>query len=407
MLKGMGAVGAAAAAASVGGELLSSRLAYAADPAYSGDVLVVLSLHGGVDGLSMIPPIGDPNYAKLRPTIGIPSSLAVPLGGVFGMHPGLAALKPLYDSKKLAVVHAVGGPTGTRSHFKDSEEIERAAPGTTLRTGWLDRVLGVRGAGTAFQAVQLGSSMLPGSLMGPAPDLAMTAIDGFALNIWDGYRTQFTNALAAMHAGVAHPVAQQAATTLAALSTTAAMKAAGYTPANGAVYPTSALGNALKDLARLIKRGVGLQVATLDYGNWDMHNGLGRPGDASGWMHRQLADVAACLAAFATDMGAGLANVTLVTLTEFGRRAQENGDGGVDHGYGQAVLALGGGLRGGQVYGRWPGLAPANLDNGDLAMATDYRQILAEVLQKRCSVGSVSTIFPGLTPAPLGLANQR
>ncbi|MDQ1671965.1 MAG: hypothetical protein QOC98_527 [Frankiaceae bacterium] len=404
MLKGIGAAGAAAA---VGGSVLSSRLAYAADPTYTGDVLVVLSLRGGVDGLSVIPPVGDPAYAGLRPNIGIPSSLALPLGGVFGMHPALAPLKPFYDTGKLAVVHAVGQPTGSRSHFKDSEELERAAPGTSLRTGWLDRVLGVRGAGTAFQAVQLGSNMLPGSLLGPSPDLAMSSIDSFTLNVWDGYRPQVLAALSAMHAGVQHPVAQQAATTLAALSTAASMKTAGYTPANGAVYPTSALGKALRDLARLIKGNVGLQVATLDYGNWDMHNGLGRPGDANGWMHKQLADVAACLAAFATDLGAGLANVSLVTLTEFGRRAKENGDGGVDHGYGQAVLALGGGLRGGQVYGRWPGLAPANLDNGDLAVATDYRQILTEILQKRCRVGDVSGIFPGLAVAPLGLANAR
>lgn len=407
MLKGMGLAAGAVAATAVGGEVLSSRLAYAADPTYTGDVLVVLSLRGGVDGLSVIPPVGDPNYATLRPTIGIPSSLALPLGGVFGMHPALAPIKPLYDRGQLAVIHAVGQPTGTRSHFKDSEEIERAAPGTSVRTGWLDRVLGVRGTGTAFQATQLGSNMLPGSLLGPAPDLAMTSIDNFSLSIWDGYRPQFTAALAAMHTGVDHPVAQQAATTLAALSTTAAMKTAGYTPANGAVYPTSALGQALRDLARLIKQGVGLQVATLDYGNWDMHSGLGKPGDTNGWMHRQLADVASCLAAFAQDLGTGMAGVSLVTLTEFGRRAHENGDGGVDHGYGQAVLALGGGLRGGQVYGRWPGLAPANLDNGDVAMATDYRQILTEILQKRCSIGSVSDIFPGLTPAPLGLANQR
>jgi uncharacterized protein (DUF1501 family) len=403
MLKGLGAAGAIA----VAGPLISSRLAYATDTSYAGDVLVVLSLHGGVDGLSVIPPVGDPNYAALRPTIGIPSSLALPLGGIFGMHPALAPIKPLYDAGKLAVVHAVGQPTGSRSHFKDTEELERAAPGTSLRTGWLDRVLGVRGAGTAFQATQLGSSMLPGSLLGPAPELAMTSIDNFALSVWDGYRPQVLAALGAMHAGLAHPVAQQAATTLAALSTAAAMKTAGYTPANGAVYPTTALGNALRDLARLIKQGVGLQIATLDYGNWDMHNGLGKPGDVNGWMHRQLADVAACLVAFHTDLGAGMNNVSLVTLTEFGRRARENGDGGVDHGYGQAVLTLGGGLRGGQVYGRWPGLGTADLDNGDLACATDYRQILTEILQKRCSIGSISEIFPGLTPAPLGLANQR
>jgi uncharacterized protein (DUF1501 family) len=407
MLKGMGAVGAVAAVASVGGELLSSRLAYAADPAYTGDVLVVLSLHGGVDGLSVVPPVGDPNYATLRPTIGIPASLAIPAGGIFGLHPALAPLKPHFDAGRFGVVHAVGQPSGARSHFKDSEELERAAPGTSLRTGWLDRVLGVRGAGTAFQAVQLGSAMLPGSLLGPAPDLAMTSIDNFALSVWDGQRAQFATALGAMHAGVTHPVAQHAATTLAALSTTATMKTAGYAPQNGAVYPTSPLGNALRDLARLIRQGVGLQVATLDYGNWDMHNGLGKPGDPAGWMHKQLADVAGCLAAFATDLGPAMSGVNVVTLTEFGRRAKENGDGGVDHGHGQAVLLLGGGIRGGQVLGRWPGLGPTDLDSGDLAGATDYRQILGELLTKRCGIAGLSTIFPGLTPAPIGVANLR
>ena len=377
------------------------------DPTYAGDVLVVLSLRGGVDGLSVVPPVGDPNYAALRPTLSVPGSLALPLGGIFGFHPALAPLKPLYDSKRLAVIHAVGQPSGTRSHFRDTEELERAAPGTSLRTGWLDRVLGVRGTGTSFQAVQLGSAMVPGSLAGPAPVLGMPSVDEFQLQASSVYRTQAMTALGAMHAGVAHPVAQNVGTTLAALNTTASMKAAGYSPTGGAVYPSSKLGTSLRDLARIIKRGLGLQIATIDYGNWDMHTGLGRPGDAKGWLHTQLSDVANCLAAFSKDLGSGLSNVTVVTLTEFGRRAAENGDGGVDHGHGQAVLMLGGGTRGGQVFGRWPGLGPTQLDSGDLAGTTDYRNLLGEVLQKRCGVGNLAPIFPGLQFAPVGLVLGR
>jgi uncharacterized protein (DUF1501 family) len=404
VLKGAGALGLTGLTGLVGANL-STSLAYAAG--YTGDVLIVLSMRGGQDSLSVVPPVGDPNYAKLRPNIGIPSALALPLGGVFGLHPGLAAIKPLYDVGKLAVVHALSQPNPTRSHFEAQAELEKAAPGSNLRTGWLDRVLGVRGSGTSFQAVQMGSSMLPDSLMGPEPTLAMPGVDSFALSVWDGYKTPFVNALSSLYSGVAAPVADQVTATLGALSTTAAMKTAGYTPENGASYPTSALGNALRDIARLIKGGAGLQIATIDYGNWDMHVNLGRPGDANGWMHRQLLDVGACLAAFAQDLGAGLNNVTLVTLTEFGRRAAENGAGGVDHGHGQASLVLGGGVKGGQVYGAWPGLASAALDQGDLAGANDYRNLLGEILVKRCGMGSLSTVFPGLSYAPMGVVNTR
>jgi uncharacterized protein (DUF1501 family) len=354
-----------------------------------------------------VPPVGDPNYATLRPNIGIPSSLALPLGGVFGLHPGLAAIKPLYDGGKLAVVHALSQPNPTRSHFEAQAELEKAAPGSNLRTGWLDRVLGVRGSGTSFQAVQMGSNLLPDSLMGPAPSLAMTGVDDFGLWVWDGYKTPFVTALNTMYAGTGAAVANQVTATLGALSTTAAMKTAGYTPANGATYPASPLGDALQDIARLIKGNAGLQIATIDYGNWDMHVDLGRPGDTTGWMHKQLLDVGACLAAFAQDLGSGLNNVTLVTLTEFGRRAAENGSGGADHGHGQASLVLGGGVKGGSVYGTWPGLASAALDQGDLAGANDYRNLLGEILVKRCGIGSLSTVFPGLSYAPMGVVNAR
>ncbi len=400
MLAAMGVTAGAAAVSP-----LAARAAFAADPAtYTGDIVVVLSMHGGWDTLSVIPPIGDPNYATLRPNVGIPSSLAIPAGGIFGLHPALAPLKPYYASGQFGIVHAAGMPTGVRSHFQDESELERAAPGSDVRTGWIDRVLEVRGPGTAFQTLELGSGMLPNSLIGPAPSMALTNIADFSLNIWSGYQPAFSTALGAMHSGLTHPVAKQAAITLSALSTTTTMQAAPYIPAAGVTYPTTALGKALHDLAWVIKSNIGLQIACLDYGNWDMHTNIGKPGDTTGWMYRQLADVAACLVAFAQDLGPAFAKVNIVTLSEFGRRAAENGDGGADHGLGQAVLALGGGINGGQVIGKWPTLAAGSLNGGDLAVTTDYRSILAEIFSKRCGLTSAGTVFPGFSPTAVGIA---
>jgi uncharacterized protein (DUF1501 family) len=399
MLAAMGVTAGAVAASP-----LASRVAFAAGGSYTGDVLVVLSMHGGWDGLSIVPPVGDPDYLKLRPSLGIPASLALPAGGIFGLHPALAPLKPFYDRGQLGFVHAAGQANGVRSHFQDESELERAAPGTTLATGWIDRVLSPRGTGSAFQAVELGSSMIPNSLIGPAPSIALANVADFSLAVWSGYQPSFGTALAGMHSGLAHPATEQANLALNALSTAATMQSAGYTPAGGVTYPTSELGKTLKDLAWLIKSNVGLQIACLDYQNWDMHAGMGQPGDTSGWLHGQLADVAACLAAFATDLGPALSNVTLVTLSEFGRRAYENGSGGCDHGLGQAVLALGGGVNGGQVIGRWPTLTPGALADGDLAVTTDYRSILTEILTKRCGLASSTAVFPGFSPQPVGIA---
>jgi uncharacterized protein (DUF1501 family) len=391
-------------AGAVAASPLASRVAFAAGGSYTGDVLVVLSMHGGWDGLNIVPPVGDPDYLKLRPSLGIPASLALPAGGIFGLHPALAPLKPFYDGGQLGFVHAAGQTNGVRSHFQDESELERAAPGTTVTTGWIDRVLSARGTGTAFQAVELGSSMIPNSLIGPAPSIALSNVADFSLAVWGGYQPAFGNALGAMHAGLAHPATEQANLALRALSTAATMQAAGYTPAAGVAYPASDLGKALKDLAWLIKSNVGLQIACLDYQNWDMHADMGRPGDTKGWLHGQLSDVATSLAAFATDLGPALSNVSLVTLSEFGRRAYENGSGGADHGLGQAVLALGGGINGGQVIGHWPTLAPAALADGDLAVTTDYRSVLTEILTKRCGLASSAPVFPNFTPQPVGIA---
>jgi uncharacterized protein (DUF1501 family) len=189
------------------------------------------------------------------------------------------------------------------------------------------------------------------------------------------------------------------------MATARALQEAGYTPANGARYPDTELGHALSDIARLIKANVGLQVAAVDYGDWDMHAGMGDTD--SGWMHDHLTELSSALAAFSTDLGSAMNDVTLVTLTEFGRRVEENGSGGTDHGYGQVVFLLGGGVRGGVVHGTWPTLAPDALLDGDLHATTDYRSILAEVLEKRCGAGAVNAVLPGAPADRLGALDPR
>lgn len=400
-LTGLGLAGAAA----VGTPLLSSRAAYAATGTWDGPVLVVLSLRGGFDGLSAVAPLGDPDYARRRPSIAVPARLALPTGDPrFGLHPSFASLQPLWAAGRMAAVHAVGTPDGSRSHFTATEELERAAPGTSLRTGWLDRVLGAAGTGTVFEAVQLGSGTPAPLLAGPAPALATGSLAGFTLSSADWVGPRMAATLAALHTGTTLPGAAPALLTLAALGTTAGVVAGDRTPRGGAVYPTSSpLGAALADAARLVRAGLGLQTLTIDVGSWDMHAGLGITG--TGWMATQLKDLSDSLAAFATDLGPLLDRVTVLTISEFGRRATENGSGGADHGHGNVVLLLGGGLNGGRVHGRWPGLSDAALDQGDLAGTTDYRDVLAEYLTKRFRLPAAALpgVFPGLTPAPPGV----
>ncbi|MGZ8631261.1 MAG: DUF1501 domain-containing protein [Actinomycetota bacterium] len=407
-LKAAGATGIVAGLASEG---MFTRLAFGATP-YVGDVLVVLSLRGGMDSLQAVVPGTDEeyaHYANWRPNIKVPQGQLLPLDPSFGLHPSMAPLKPFYDSGSLGIVQAVGMAQPNRSHFSAMEEMERAAPGTSLRTGWLDRVLGLREAGSPFQATQLGSNSGASAFLGPAPELAMWNINGFQLSgAWDTTeRNRWDTALRGVHGGAPPVIAAPAVTALNALSTAAQLRAAGYTPANGAVYPDTGLSRALRDVARLIKADVGLQVAAVDYGDWDMHAGQGDVG--GGWMVDHLTEFSTALAAFATDLGTAMGDVTLITLTEFGRRIEENGSGGTDHGFGQAVFLLGGGVKGGQVHGDWPGLAPAQLVDGDLDATTDYRNLLASVLEKRCGAGpaDVANVFPGIGAERPDVVQQR
>ncbi|MFF5296665.1 DUF1501 domain-containing protein [Paractinoplanes globisporus] len=386
-----------AALGGLAGAALSTRVAFA-DPGYTGDTLVVLSLRGGFDGLSAIAPIGDPDYYRARPAIGLPKSQVIAGDGTFGLHPALAPLLPAWKAGQLAAVHAVGQGNPTRSHFAAMEAMENAAPGTSIRTGWLDRMLGVTGATGPLAGVSLGHAMPARLLAGPTPAVSMASIDKLTL-AGDSEKRPMAAALSKMYADAS------GLTAIAALKATATVRGATYQPA--ATYPATELGAALRDVARLIKAKAGLVTAAVDCGDWDMHDALGTAVKGQR-MYDNLTELATALAAFTADLGpAGMASTTLLTISEFGRRVEENASRGADHGHGNAMLLLGGAVRGGRVYATWPGLAPAALVDGDLAVTTDYRAVIGEILQKRCGLGALDAVFPGVRPSSFGLATSR
>ncbi|MDG6106525.1 DUF1501 domain-containing protein [Dactylosporangium aurantiacum] len=394
------AVGAGAALTGLLGDGLATRLAFAGTP-YTGDTIVVLSLRGGFDGLSAVVPIGDPDYYTARPTIAVPKASVIAGDGTFGLHPAFAPLLARWNAGTFGAVHAVGQPNPSRSHFQAMEELERAAAGTSVRTGWLDRMLGVAGAAAPTAGVAMGATGPARAFAGPAPDVSMSSVDAFKLAGNDA-KTPMAATLAKLFDGAPAVLADPARAVNATLGTVAALGA--YTPA--ATYPATALGKALRDVARLVKANVGLMAATVDFGDWDMHEALGTPVKGQR-MHDHLTELALALEAFAADLGPAFARVTLLTLSEFGRRVAENGSRGVDHGNGNAMLLLGGGVRGGRVHGTWPGLAPAKLTAGDLTATTDYRSVIGEILQRRCGLGALADVFPNVAPSSYGLVAAR
>ena len=408
LLKALG-VGSVAIAA---GPMVGMRAAFAASPDWTGDVVVVLSLRGGFDGLSAVAPIADPNLLTLRPTIALPANAAIKLDPTFGMHPALGSLQPIWNAGNLAIVHAAGLPQPNRSHFSAMDEMERAAPGSSIRTGWLDRTVGQYSAGSAFSAVQMGSTSIPEAFVGPEPVLGMESISSFSLDGTNNSsdRNRWAAALNTMHTAAPAGLADSAAGTLAALNTADTLATAGYTASNGAVYDTNSdVAMALKNSAQLIKANIGLRVLTIDLGDWDMHVNLGHVDN--GWMFNKLTELGDALAAFAIDLGPTyLGKTTLVTISEFGRRMQENESGGVDHGWGNVMFVLGGNVNKG-VHVQMPTtgnlLDDANLTDGDLTASTDYRAVLADILKNRAkaSDSDVTTVFPGFTGATLGITH--
>ena len=379
------------------------RLAFAQSSTTPGDVLVVVFQRGGMDGLNVLVPFADDDYYRLRPNVSIPrsgSGAVIDLDGRFGLHPALAPLQPAFAAGELALVHAAGAPSGSRSHFSCMDIMERAAlEQPNLASGWLNRHLQSRGAGSDFQGVGLGNSVQR-SLSGTAPVLGMAGFEAFALQTRSARADAIATTLDLLYAGTAAMDAV-AHTAFRAIDQLQQADPAQFAAANGAEYPATAFGRQLQQVAQLIKAGVGLEAAAVDIGGWDHHN------DELRLLAPLLDEFARGLAAFRTDLGPLMSKVCLVSMSEFGRRAYENASGGTDHGTANCLFVLGGGVAGGRVHADWPGLRDVDLVQGDLAITTDYRSVLAEMLRKRRGETALEQVFPGFAGSiDLGIFRQ-
>jgi uncharacterized protein (DUF1501 family) len=352
------------------------------------DALVCVFLRGGMDGLNTVVPYRNARYYSLRPKIGIAppgagTNAALDLDGVYGLHPALAPLKPLFTAGELAIVHAAGHMQADRSHFSAQTLMEAGGMDLTAPHGWLGRAaaaLDLDGRGVAV------SRSIPASLRGWPGALAIRDTQSFRLAT--RYRDQVAPVFEKLFADPAS-LGATARTTLDTIEEVTALDEQDIPVENGASYPQGGLGDAFALTARFIKSGFG-QVYCLDAGGWDHHSAIGVD------LPKRLSELGAALAAFRADLGARMNNTSVITMTEFGRRAQENASGGTDHGRASCMFALGGGVAGGRVYGEWPGLEADNLQGGDLEITTDYRTVLAELLAKRmgASTAALASIFP-------------
>jgi uncharacterized protein (DUF1501 family) len=385
------------------------RLAFApAGQPPIGDVLVCIFMRGGVDGLSVVTPHGDSNYYNLRPKIAIPETKGgndntiIDLDGFFGLHPALRPLKDNWDAGNLAIVHAAGSPDPTHSHFDAMDYMERGTPGEKkLATGWLARHLQTvpRQNNSPFRAVGMGT-LLQASLRGPVQATVLKSITDFHLQGRTSEIAQIQKELVSLY-DLNTPLEAEAELTWNVIETLAKINPQKYTPANGAVYPATAYGMGLQQVAQLIKGQVGLEIACVDIGGWDTHSA---EGVLDGTLPRLLDEFGKGLAAFYQDLGNLTSQLTLVTMSEFGRRCYENGSEGTDHGHGNMMFIMGGGIKGGKVYGKWPGLAKDQLYGpGDLNITTDFRDVLAEIVQNRMHNPKLDQVFPDYQPKMLGL----
>ncbi len=379
-----------------------SRMA-AAQTRKKGRILVAIFQRGAADGLNIVVPFGESGYSGLRPSIAIPApkpgdeNSALDLDGFFGLHPALRPLLDLYRAGHLAAVHAAGSPDHTRSHFDAQDYMETAAPGQRdIRDGWLNRYLTAqpRADATPFRAVSLTPGM-PRSLQGTAPALAMNSVAEFSLRV-GRYSAAARSDLYPLYADSSDSLLRKtAAETFEALDFLKRLDPQRYQAAPGADYPAGPLGSRLRQIAQLIKSGAGLEIAFAETGGWDHHVNEGGP---EGQMAQRLRELAQALAAFYRDMGARMDDIVVLTMSEFGRTARENGTRGTDHGHANVMFALGGPVRGGRVYGDWPGLGPEQLYEGrDLALTTDFRDVFGEIVTSHLGLENPAPVFPGFT----------
>jgi len=369
----------------------------AAAPGTRRKILVAIFQRGAADGLNVVVPFFEKLYYELRPTIAVPApgknNGAIDLDGRFGLHPSLQSLKPFWDSGQLAIVEATGSPDPTRSHFDAQDFMESGTPGKMSEDGWLNRALAPAGpASSPVRAIAIGAQ-LPRTLRGSRPAVAVNNLEQFQV------RNQNAAAiLERMYATTADAKLMVSGhETFEAVKMIESISRAPYTPANGAQYQGE-FGRSLQQVARLIKADVGVEAAFADIGGWDHHT------NESPQLANLLQQFGTSLAAFARDMGDRMEDIVLVTMSEFGRTVKEDGDNGTDHGHGNVMTVLGGPVRGGHIYGRWPGLEPEQLyEQRDLAITTDFRDVLGELVSHHLGQ-KIDQVFPGYKPGqPLGL----
>jgi uncharacterized protein (DUF1501 family) len=358
--------------------------------------LVVLFQRGAADGLNVVVPYKEKNYYAMRPSIAIQEKDVLDLDGFFGLHPAMSAFKPLYEQGHLAIIHAAGSPNTTRSHFDAQDYMESGTPGVKATPdGWLNRALQaevLKGRPSAFRAVALGTQV-PRTLQGKVQAIALNNLADFSVGGKGPQASPISNAFQAMYDessdAVLHGTGQE---TFEAVKMLKAADPTHYQPAAGVVYPNTPFGNSLKQVAQLMKANLGVEAAFSDIGGWDTHQ---NQGSVNGQLANRLKEFSDTIAAFWNDMGADAENVTLVTMSEFGRTARQNGTGGTDHGHANVMFVLGGTVKGGKVYGTWPGLAEEQLNEGrDLSVTTDFRRVLGEAACKTLGAKNLRLVFP-------------
>ena len=377
--------------------------AIAATPSSGKKKLVVLFQRGAADGLNIVVPFGEQNYYRMRPTIAIPeprlgsADCAVDLDGFFGLHPSLASLAALFHKNELAIVHAAGSPDPTRSHFDAQDFMESGTPGrTATEDGWLNRALEnvPEENASPFRAVAMGAN-LPRMLRGAAPAIALPDVRQFKVMAQNSTMNHVAEGgFEAMYAQtVDHALRGTGTETFEAIDMLRKADPGKYKPENGADYGKSRLGQSLLQIGQLLKADIGTEALFVDCGGWDNHV---NEGGALGQLSNLLKDLGQGMSAFRQDMGDRMQHIVFVTMSEFGRTAKENGNRGTDHGHANCMFVMGGDVKGGKVYGRWPGLNEAQLNEGrDLALTTDFRSVLGEILTKHIGVADLKPVFPG------------
>jgi uncharacterized protein (DUF1501 family) len=383
--------------------LTRALFAQSAETSAQGKRLVVIFQRGAADGLNIVVPYTERNYYAMRPTIAIPQNQVLDLDGFFGLHPSLASFEPLYHQGYLAIVPAAGSPDTTRSHFDAQDYMESGTPGNKGTVdGWLNRALQSEDMcgncrhqmeHTAFRAIALGSQ-IPRTLAGKIEATAISNVLDFNVGGRGPTPSQSGLAFQSLYDESSDSLLHTAGeSTFEAVKMLRATDPAHYTPASGAVYPATPFGTGMKQIAQLMKANLGVETAFTDIGGWDTHH---NQGSVNGDLANRLRDFSEGISAFWRDMGDGAEKITLVTMSEFGRTAEQNGTGGTDHGHANVMFVLGGGVKGGRVFGKWPGLAREQLNESrDLAVTVDFRQVLAEALTGTLGVTNLEFTFPG------------